>query len=164
MKYTVLQNTVTMLALVITIFGCTKEEELLPDLLDPGAGECGSEGARLQADVQGSAFCASAQLIAMGGSGSLMVTGIDALGTTLILQFDSLAIGQQVIGETENSLLYMHLGSSYVPTGEAGVLEITALDTVSRNIKAHFTATLMNEGNGSTRTVDGSLEVGWTPE
>ena len=89
---------------------------------------CGSDGARLQATVGGSSYCATAQLLAVGGEGSVMLTGVDLSGNTLILQLDTLGVGTHAITEASNSMLYMQTGSSFVsgPDSEGTLIDRTA--------------------------------------
>lgn len=126
---------------------------------------CGADGARLEGQVGGSAFCASAQLLAVGDGASVMVTGIALGGASLVIQFDSLAVGQQAVTEASNGMLYTEAGSMYtVMPQQPGLLTITHADTAARILKAAFEAVLHNEMSGQARAVQGSLEVTWQPQ
>lgn len=154
-----------MFAATLMLGSCLKDtEELAQDagLLPSG---CGSVGARIQATVDGSSYCASAQVNAVGDGQSVIVTGVGLTGTTLIVQVDSTALGMQSITEASNGVLYMENGSSFtVMPGQTGSLHITQLDTAARTIKASFDVTLHNEMSGSSRSVSGDFDVHWTEE
>lgn len=146
------------------LFGaCLKDsEEIAQDAGILPAG-CGADGARIQATVDGSSYCASAQVHAVGDGQSVIITGVGLTGTTLVLQVDSLALGTQAMTEASNGLLYMENGTSYtVMPGAAGSISITQLDTSAHTIKASFGATLHNEMSGSSRALSGSVDVQWT--
>ncbi|MBK8498295.1 MAG: hypothetical protein IPL52_05645 [Flavobacteriales bacterium] len=124
---------------------------------------CGSNGARVQASIDGSPYCSNAQVIATGDEGTVIVTGVDLLGSTLIVQADSLAIGAQPITDANNGLLYMQSGTPYVMmAGDPGTLTITAVDTIAHVLQASFSANLHNEMSGATRNVQGNVDVVYT--
>lgn len=147
----------------IVLSSCLKDtEELAQDtgLLPSG---CGSNGARVQASVDGASYCAGAQVLATGDGQSVIVTGVGLTGTTLIIQIDSLATGTQPMTEASNGLLYMENGSSFIiMPDQPGSISVTQLDTAARTIKATFDATVHNEMSGGSRAIVGSLDVQWT--
>lgn len=152
-----------MAALLPLFTGCMKDSEDLAQQAGILPSTCGSAGARLQATVGSSSYCASGQVQATGDGHSVMVTGFNLTGATLIVQVDSLALGTQPITEASNGLLYMENGNTYVmQPGHSGSLTITTADTVARSLRAAFAATLWNELSGQTRAVQGDLDVVWT--
>jgi hypothetical protein len=153
------------LAVLMTLFvACTKENEVAQEVgLVPDS--CGSAGARIQASVDGGSYCANAQIMAVAGAGSAMVTGVDLLGNTLVIQFDTLAVGQHTITEAQNGVLYMQTGQTFtVAPGITGTLHITTYDSVQQVLSAHFSVQLYNEMSGATRVVDGEVDVVYTIE
>lgn len=147
----------------ILFSACLKDsEEIAQDagILPSG---CGADGVRIQATVNGSSYCASAQVHAVGDGQSVIITGVGLTGTTLVLQIDSVALGTQAMTEAANGILYMETGTSYtVLPGTPGSLNITQLDTAAHTIKASFDATVHNEMSGSSRTISGNVDVQWT--
>lgn len=158
-------RTVSALALAATcLTACVKDEKEVAEDLGIVPSTCGSDGARLQATVEGSSYCATAQLIAVGDPSSVLVTGVDMLGSTLILQVDTLGVGTHTVSEAENSVLYMQTGTSYTAVGEdAGTITITAIDTVAHHLAATFDVTLHNEVSAAARTITGSVDVTYSP-
>ena len=159
-------NTLPLLAIALLTAGlvsCAKDTEDLAQSAGILPSTCGSDGARVQATVDGNSYCGNAQVLATGDEGSVMVTGIDLLGNTLVIQLDSLALGQQAITDATNGLLYMASGTPYVvEPGNPGTLTITQVDTSARTVKADFDAMLRNEMSGNARHVVGSLDVVYT--
>ncbi len=151
------------LVAALALTACMKDAEDVAQDSGVLPSTCGSPGNRLQATVDGGSYCANGQVVATGDGASVVVTGVSLLGTTLILQIDSLSIGTQAITEASNGLLYLENGTSYVvmPT-EAGSITITEADTSARTLKAHFNATLRNEMSGAARQVQGQVDVAWT--
>lgn len=126
---------------------------------------CGSDGARLQATVDGSSYCGSAQLIAMGEDSTVIVTGIDLTGNTLVVQADELVVGEQVVTDASNGVMYMQGNTPYVVMpNDPGTLTITQADTTAHVLKASFNVPLHNEMSGGTRAVQGTLDVVYTVE
>jgi hypothetical protein len=149
------------LAIALVLASCAKDELAREVGLVPAT--CGTDGARLSATVNGSSYCASAQLVATGDSTTVIVTGVDLSGSTLVLQFDTLAVGTHVVTEAANGLLYMHNGTGFVVgPGQTGTLQITAHDASAHRLKAHFEAVLFNEASGTTRSVEGEVDVTYT--
>ena len=154
---------VAILTVVLTLVACSKAEQEVAEDLGLVPDECGSAGARLEATVGGASYCASLQLVATGGEGTVIVTGVAADGSTLVVQFDELDPGTHAITEATNGLMWMQMGTSYtVAPGTEGVLEITAHDTALHVLKASFSAPLFNEMNGQTKQAAGSLDVVYT--
>ena len=124
---------------------------------------CGSDGARLQATVGGNSYCANAQIIAVGGEGSAVLTGIDLSGNTFILQMDTLGVGTHAVTEASNSMVYVQTGASFVsgPDSE-GTLNIQHHDAATRRLKGTFSAPLFNELTGETRQAEGQFDVTYT--
>lgn len=146
----------TLLIAAFTLQSCAKEAQDLG--IVPNT--CGTDGARLQASFNGSSFCPTAQLIAVGDSSSVIVTGVDLTGNTLIIQLDTLAAGDHPMTEASNGVLYMHIGKSFtIAPGSTGSLNISSFDAQTRRIKATFQAPLFNEESGETRQLQGELDV-----
>ncbi len=156
-------KTIPTFVLLATLGSCAKEaQDIASDVL-PTPTNCGQAGTRIEATMDGSSFCANAQVLAVGDGSSLMITGVSLLGNSLVLQVDSLGIGAQAISEAENSMLLVQAGSSFVSTGaHPGTLNITLLDTVAHRFTAGFEVSLHNEVNGSARHVQGTADVTWT--
>jgi hypothetical protein len=147
--------------LLLASAGCQPDE--LVDVIVPGD-ECGSSGARVEATIDGSDWCANASVLAIGDGGTVMITGINALGTTLVLQVDSIGLGPQPITEASNALMYLSLGLPYTPlNSDPGQLIIATLDTAARRITGAFEVTLHADGGGS-RPVSGAFDVQYTQQ
>lgn len=155
--------TIAFCSLSLLLAACAKEAEDLAQDSGVLPSSCGSAGARLQATIGGASYCANGQVIATGDGASVVVTGVSLLGTTLIVQIDSVATGAFTVTEAANSLLYMENGTSYtLLPPDAGTITITHADTLARSLKADFSATLRNEMSGASRSVQGQLDVVWT--
>lgn len=156
-------RTITLITgCALLLAGCMKDTEELAQDMGVLPSTCGSAGARMQATIDGSSYCATGQVIATSDGSSAVVTGVSLLGTTLVLQLDSLGLGTQAMTEASNGLLYMENGTSYtIMSPDQGSLSITHVDTVARALKADFEAVLRNEMSGATRAVQGSLDVVW---
>jgi hypothetical protein len=121
---------------------------------------CGSDGSRVQASVDGDSYCANAQIIATGDGTSVIVTGVDLTGGTLVLQLDTLAVGDHAMTEASNGVLYMHVGTSYtIPPGGQGTVSVVVHDVQTRRLKATFSTPVFNELNGLTKQVQGEVDV-----
>ncbi len=151
------------LVLIAGLASCQKDTTEVARDLGVLPSTCGQDGARMQATIDGASYCGNAQLIATGDEGTVIITGIDLTGNTLIVQVDSLAVGEQDITEATNGVMYMHNGSPYVVMpGETGTLTITQVDTTAHVLKANFSVTLRNDMNGISHGVVGSLDVVYT--
>lgn len=159
-------NTLPLLAIALLTAGlvsCAKDTEDLAQSAGILPSTCGSDGARVQATVDGNSYCGNAQVLATGDEGTVIVTGVDLLGNTLIIQADSLVVGTQAITEATNGVMYMHSGTPYVvQQGQPGTLHITQVDTVAHILKADFDVLLRNEMSGASHAVQGSLDVVYT--
>ena len=152
-----------VIALFTCLVACTKEEEDLAQSTGILPSTCGTAGARLQATIDGASFCATAQLIAMGDESSVMVTGVDVTGNTIIFQVDTLTTGVFPISDLENAMVYMHAGTNFaIDLAHPGSLTITDYNATAHTMKAGFAVTLLNELDGSTRTLDGDFDVTYT--
>lgn len=143
--------------------GCAKQAQDIAQDLGLIPNECGVNGSRVSANFSGDAYCANAQVIATGDGSSIMVTGIDLSGATLVIQLDTLAMGQHPIDEARNAVLYSSMGSTWtVPAGAGGQLNIEAHDAQARRLKASFSAPVQDALSGTPRTLEGTLEVSYT--
>jgi hypothetical protein len=158
-------TSIGLLLLVISFSACGKEAlDVAQDVGILPSG-CGSDGARLQASVDGEDYCASAQVLAIGDGTSVMITGLDLLGNTLVLQLDTLGVGEHAMTEAANGVLYMESGNSYtVAPDVSGVLSISSHDPATRTLKASFAVPVYNALNGVTKQLQGNLEVGYSTE
>ena len=149
--------------IALSLISCAKDaQEVAQDVgLIPSG--CGSDGARLQATVGETSYCAAAQILATGDGSSAIITGIDFAGSTLVLQLDSLATGVQVMNEASNSILYMQTGTTYTIAPQVeGTLNIILVDTLARRVKATFQVPVMNAMNGVTKQLEGEVDVTYT--
>lgn len=152
-----------LFALSILAQGCVKETQEMAQEVGLLPSSCGTDGARLQATVDGSSYCATAQVIATGGNGSAMVSGLDLTGSAIVLQFDDLAVGTHAITAAENGVMYMSMGSTYVVgPDQTGSLTITEHNPDTHRLKATFEATVMNTASGLLKNVSGSVDVIYT--
>jgi hypothetical protein len=152
---------VVLLALLAT--GCAKDA--LDAAQDAGLlpSTCGTEGARLQADAGGEAFCARAQVVAMGDGASVMISGFDLSGTSLVVQVDMSDVGSHPINQSSNAILYTQAGAVFGAGADtAGELVIELHDEAARRIRGTFDAGLINVQNGEVRSVRGSFDVTYT--
>lgn len=155
-----INSSLGLLVLALSFSSCAKETlDVAQDIgLVPNG--CGSDGARFQASVAGSDYCASAQIIATGDGSSVIVTGIDLVGNTLVLQVDTLAIGAHAMNEANNGVLYMQAGTTYtIAPDVSGLLTISSHDPATRTLKATFDVPVFNEMNGVSKQVQGDVEV-----
>jgi hypothetical protein len=149
-----------VLTVSLLLVSCAKDvQEIAQDVgLIPDG--CGSAGARLQATVGDIDYCANAQVLATGDGASVIVTGLDLAGGTLVLQLDTLAVGTHPITEATNGILFMHMGTTYtVAPGVSGDLVIASFDPVARKLSASFDTPLTNAVNGEVVQVVGQVEV-----
>lgn len=159
---TIFRRSLLIAGLLPLLASCLKDSEDLAQQAGLLPESCGSAGARLQATIGGSSYCASGHVQAVGDAHGVVVTGVSLAGVTLIVQLDSVALGTQAITEAANGILYMENGTAYtVLPGQSGALTITAADTAAHALKAGFSATLGNELSGQTRAIQGDLDVIW---
>lgn len=148
---------------IVTLTACAKAGKEVAEELGLIPSTCGADGARVQATVDGSSFCADGQIVAVSDGESANVSGIGLLGNTLTMQVDTLAPGTYTIGEAENAMLYLATGTPYATMGDsAGRLTIEAHDETAHTLKVSFQATLRNEMSGSSKPVSGSADVIYT--
>lgn len=146
---------------ILTLTACQPDDVV--DLVAPG-NSCGSSGARVEATVEGSDWCANASVIGIGDGASITITGINLTGGTLIMQLDSLATGPRAITEADNAILYMDLGLPYTSlTTDPGTLTIATLDTVAHKVTGAFEVTLHADGVGA-KNLSGSFDVVYTQQ
>jgi len=146
---------------IVTLSACAPEE--LADVIVPGD-TCGADGARVQATVAGSDWCANASVLAISDGSSVTITGINLLGGTLVLQLDSLGTGIQAINEANNALMYMNASLPYTPLNtDPGLLTIASLDTAGHRVKGSFEVTLHSAGGGS-KPMSGAFDVQYTQQ
>ncbi len=148
---------------IITLTACAKAGKEVAEELGIIPSTCGADGARVQAQVDGSSFCGDAQVVAVSDGISATVSGITLLGNTLSIQLDTLAPGTYTISEAENAVLYMAIGTPYTSMGDsAGSVTISSHDAAAHSLKATFAATVRNEMSGSTKAISGSVDVTYT--
>ena len=153
-------RTLTFPLLIMLLAGCAKDvTEIAQDLglLPPG---CGTAEAHMQATVGDASFCATLQLSAVGDGSSVIVTGVDMAGTTLMLQVDDPAPGVHPITEAANAVLCLQAGATFtVAPGTEGQLTVLAHDTAAHRFTGNFTVLLTNEQDGGTRALSGDVAV-----
>jgi hypothetical protein len=143
--------------------GCAKDAAEVAQEVGLLPSTCGTDGARLQATAGGGEFCASAQVHAMGDGASVMISGFDLTGASLVVQVDMPDVGSHPIDQASNPILYTHAGAVFgAGSDTAGELVIELHDEIARRIKGSFDADLINVQNGEVRTVRGSFDVGYT--
>ncbi len=149
-------NKLPLLATALLFTACQPDE--LADVIAPGA-SCGSSGARIEATVDGNAWCANASVIGVSDGSSVTITGINALGGTLVMQIDSLGLGPQPITEAGNAMLFSNLSQPYTPlNSDPGQLIIATLDTAGHRVTGNFEVVLHADGGGS-KQVSGAFDV-----
>ncbi len=143
--------------------GCAKDAAEVAREVGVLPSTCGTDGARLQANAGGDEFCASAQVVAIGDGASVMVSGFDLTGTSLVVQVDMPDAGTHTIEQSSNPILYTHAGAVFGAGADpAGELVIELHDETARRIKGSFDADLINVQNGEVRNVRGSFDVAYT--
>jgi hypothetical protein len=145
---------------LIVLCACQKEE----DPIDAVTGDaCGQEGARVQATVGGSSFCANASVIAQSNGSTLMITGVSLTDGSLMLSIDSMAVGTQPITEASNGALYTGIGGSYtVAQNDSGTVTISTLDAGAHRAKGTCSVPLRLNGEGELKQLEASFDVTWT--
>ncbi|HPF89170.1 MAG: hypothetical protein H6590_01460 [Flavobacteriales bacterium] len=153
----------TLLPIVLPIVlmcSCTKAGKEVAEELGIVPSTCGSDGARVQVEVDGSSFCADAHISAIADGTSAMVTGVGILGSTFSIQLDTLGVGTHTISEASNAVMYANAGTPFVSVGdEAGTVTIEQYDPATGRLKAHFHATVFNEMNGNSKSLNGAVDV-----
>jgi hypothetical protein len=150
----------SIILLALSLVSCAKDSVDVAQDLGLLPNTCGSDGARMQASVDGDSYCANAQIIATGDGAAVIVTGVALSGGTLVLQLDTLAIGDHAMTEAANGVLYMQHGTSYtIAPGASGTLSILIHDAQTRRLKATFSAPVFNELNGLTKQLQGEVDV-----
>ncbi len=81
------------LVVAMSLVSCAKDVQEVAQEVGLIPSGCGSDGARLQATIGETSYCAGAQILATGDGSSAIITGIDFAGNTLVLQLDSLSTG-----------------------------------------------------------------------
>lgn len=145
---------------VCLLFSCAKAGKEVAEDLGLVPSGCGTDGSRIQVEVGGSSFCADAHISAVTDGHSAMVTGVGLLGGSFSIQFDTLGIGSHTISEASNALMFADAGTPYVSVGDsAGVVMVEQFDGTTGRLKASFQAAVFNEMNGSTRSINGLVDV-----
>mgnify|MGYP007127719266 CR=1 FL=1 len=158
-------NLLLLFISILTLSACVKAGKEVAEELGIVPSSCGTDGARLEASVNGNAFCADGNLSAISDGTSATVIGLGLLGSAVTLQVDTLAAGTYVMNEAENSLLYMELGTPYVSIAEQpGTLTISSHDPASHRLKASFDAHVRNEMSGTVKPISGTVDVTYTIE
>ncbi|MBX2972505.1 MAG: hypothetical protein KF797_05340 [Flavobacteriales bacterium] len=156
-------NLILLCTSLVTLAACAKAGKKVAEELGLVPSTCGTDGARVQAEVDGASFCADASITAMSDGTSASITGIGLLGNTFSVQIDQLAVGTRTVSEATNAILFMSAGTPYVVVGDsAGWIAIDHHDATARRLKARFQATVHNEASGRTKPVSGSVDVTYT--
>lgn len=157
-----MRNTTIIFALVgiASLSACVKAGKEVAEEVGLLPATCGTDGARIQAEVDGHDFCADGTILAVSDGTSATITGVGLLGNTLTMQVDSIAVGSHVISEASNALLFLNAGTPYTSVGDsAGHLTILEHHPADRRLKVEFEASVFNEMNGTTQPISGSADV-----
>lgn len=153
-------NLVLTATIIVSLAACVKAGKKVAEEVGLVPSTCGSDGARVQADVDGSGFCADASIMAVTDGSSASITGVGLLGNTFSLQLDTLGLGTHTISEASNALMFMSTGTPYVVVGDsAGWVRIEQYNAAARTLKANFNARVRNEMNGQEKSISGSVDV-----
>jgi hypothetical protein len=161
----ILSRLLPVITLLLLVTACTKEDD--PPLV-PGTGgataDCGTPGSRLQATIDGSAYCPDVNLFAALGAGAITMSGLSSMGSTLTLEIDSLGVGSYSMSETANTLLHTTtLGLGYMSSdSDPATLTITEHDTTLRRIKGSFAGTLYSAIGAAPKNITGSFDMLYT--
>lgn len=151
------------IALVAFAMAACVKEDTVADLVSNGS--CGTDGARMEATVGGADWCASGTVVANGSGTSAIITGISLTGGTLVLEVDSIGLGDQVITEADNGVLFTSIEGSYtVPQNGHGTLTISSFDPTNGRLKGSLDIGLRLNGEGLAKQVLGSFDVTLTGE
>jgi hypothetical protein len=146
-----------LFVLVIALSGCVKDSPIVDAVTQD---VCGADGARIQATIGTDNWCASGNVLAIGSGTSAILTGISLTGGTLVINVDSVAVGEQAISEAFNSMLYTSLEGSYVvPEATTGNLHITSYDPTAGKLKGTATAELRLNGEGAVKQIVTTFDV-----
>jgi len=155
-----IRSTFLLVLTAVVFASCAKVGKEVAEEIGLVPETCGSDGSRVQVDLDGTAFCADANITAMSDGTSASISGVSLLGNTFTIQVDSIATGTQRISEASNAVLFLSAGTPYVSIGDsAGWLMIDGYDAATRRLRAHFQARVHNEMNGQTKTLAGSVDV-----
>lgn len=158
-------NLLLLLVSILTLSACARAGKEVAEELGIIPSTCGSDGARVEASVNGNSFCADGNVSAISEGTSATVIGLGLLGSGITLQVDTLATGTYVMDEAENSLLYMELGTPYTSfAGQPGTLTISGHDAANHRLKASFDTHVRNEMSGTVKPVSGTVDVTYTIE
>ncbi|HRF82017.1 MAG TPA: hypothetical protein PL070_18225 [Flavobacteriales bacterium] len=153
-------NLIITATVIVSLAACVKAGKEVAEEIGLVPSTCGSDGARVQAEVDGSGFCADASIMAVTDGSSASITGVGLLGNTFSLQLDTLGLGTHTISAASNALMFMSTGTPYVVVGDsAGWVRIEQYETSSRRLKAQFNARVRNEMNGQEKSIIGSVDV-----
>lgn len=143
--------------LSILMLGCEKADIAPLELVN----DCNGNEKYLSADIDGDEFCASSSLL-VAMNGELNVTGISGINTTLQLQFSSIDVGSHELNDASNSVLLINNSGSWVtPDTLAGMLNITAHDTIAQLIAGNFNAILQNTSGTAVVPVTAQFDLAY---
>ncbi|HRH68027.1 MAG TPA: hypothetical protein PLB89_00835 [Flavobacteriales bacterium] len=156
-------NLLLLLMTIATLSACVKAGKEVAEELGIVPSSCGTDGARIEAQVDDASFCADGQIVALSDGHTATITGLGLLGSSLSLELDTLEAGTYPINEARNAIMYMSLGTPYTSMADQpGTLTISGHDVEGHRLKAHFEATLRNEMSGGTKAISGSVDVTYT--
>ena len=137
---------------------CKKDDPPAPAA--PPAAVCGVDGARLQATFNDAPWCADLTLFADGITGTITISGMTQMGSTLTLELEDTAVGTHAMREDRNSILFTTLASAFSTSNDdPGTLTITTHDTATRRLRGTFTANVYEELGGTSRPLSGNFDV-----
>lgn len=144
---------------LLLLASCKKEDDPTPT--PPAAVVCGMDGARLQATFDGAAWCANLTLFADGAPGTITISGMTQMGSTLTLELDDTDVGTHAVREDSNTILFTTtLGAGYLSSNsDPGTVTITSHNTASRRIRGTFTANLYEGLGGTSKPITGQFDL-----
>lgn len=152
----------SLAAIVLVLCACQKDEDPISAVTND---TCGQDGARIEATVGGSAFCANASVIAQANDASLMLSGVSLTDGSLMLSIDSMFVGTQAVTEGSNGALYTSIGGSYtVAQNDPGTITISSLDAGSHRVKGTCSVPLHLNGEGQVKQLEATFDVTWTEQ
>lgn len=156
-------NLLLLMMTIATLTACVKAGKEVAEELGIVPSSCGTDGARIEASVDGTTFCADGQIVAVSEGNTATITGLGLLGSSLSMELDTLEAGTHPINEARNAIMYMSLGTPYTSMADQpGTLTISSHDAANHRLKASFEATLRNEMSGATKPISGSVDVTYT--
>jgi hypothetical protein len=146
-------------ACLVLMSSCKKEDDPAPT--PPPAVVCGMDGARLQATFDGASWCANLTLFADGVPGTITISGMTQMGSTLTLELEDTDVGTHPVSEDSNTILFTtSMAAGYLSSNnDPGTVTITSHNTATRRIQGSFSANLYEELGGTSKPITGQFDV-----